>query len=321
MDVDDVWTNPKRTQAQGPLMRIARKEREAHIPGSSEQGIPHHHAASSSRGSLPSLQDAKHDFQQAVERLTEVCVLQCCTDSCPEFISIDTPTAAYDNCVSVLRYDHTCRSRLVMQVMRARGGRDEEDLELGNVLHNLQQMQNPGPMLDPPHEEEAAILEAADWDPPSEGEGDDWDMLQNGEPPEEGQQQHLQPLNGDEAADNAVEQDHADVLEVEGEQAQEEPAGQHEQVHDEELPPHAAALQPQQQQMVNAVQQRPAAPGTVRWLQENADQPVVPGGKDIMTVIFTMLSILSYKNIHKETFDLVMSAVNDLLPPGNHWPR
>jgi hypothetical protein len=65
----------------------------------------------------------------------------------------------------------------------------------------------------------------------------------------------------------------------------------------------------------------PAQPGTARWLRENANEPVVEGGKPVMVVVFSMLSILSHKNVHKETFDMIMAAVNDLLGPGNLWPR
>jgi hypothetical protein len=126
--------------------------------------------------------------------------------------------------------------------------------------------------------------------------------------PEQGPQQ-LQPPNGPAEADVAAGLPQVEEAQEFDMQEQQQPEAQAHPIDAEAAEP-VPQEQPQlEHEMTNPVPERPAAPGTARWLRENADQTVVQGGKDIMTVIFTMLSILAYKNIHKETFDLVMSCL------------
>jgi hypothetical protein len=206
------------------------------------------------------------------------------------------------------------------QVARTRGGAQDYDLALA-LQHNLQDMQHTDDMMDTLNEDDE-LMEEAEWNQLSDDERNGGNPPMGDQEPEQGPHQ-LQAPNGPAEADVAAGLPQVEEAQDFDMQEQQQPEAQ---AHPIEFEAEAAEPVPQEQpqlehEMANPVPERPAAPGTARWLRENADQPVVQGGKDIMTVIFTMLSILAYKNIHKETFDLVMSAVSDLLPPGNHWPR
>jgi hypothetical protein len=194
-----------------------------------------------------------------------------------------------------------------MQVARYRGGDLEvEEPELAAALQHLDGV--PGLQEDPDTDDELA--EEAFWDPLPMQQGAGHQEAANGLP------QHdipnlphdagaHQPLQGPPAAEAAI----ADNEQQEVLPGQQQP-----------LPAQEQAPDVAQEQEHNEAQGAPARPGTIEWFREHAAEPVVEGGKPIMVVIFTMLSILSYKNIHKETFDMIMEAVSDLLGP-NHWPR
>jgi hypothetical protein len=171
--------------------------------------------------------------------------------------------------------------------MRHRGGVEDLDPELDEVLQNAHQLEA---------DEVAAMdeldlqIEEADW---NWGVGDapvhQAAELQAGaaqdpnahEPGEEQQQQQQQPNA------NAAQPAH----------------------------PPVHVDQPNQQQ-------KPAEAGTVRWFQENADEKPFAGARyTVMQIIFCALTILAEHSVHQIVFNQFMKLISEVLPEGNHWPR
>jgi hypothetical protein len=194
-----------------------------------------------------------------------------------------------------------------VQVARYRGGElDDEEPELAAALQHLDGV--PGLQEDPATDDELA--EEAFWDPLPIQQGDGHQEAANGFP-----QDDIPHPPHDEGAHHPFQAPHAAEGAVADNEQPEVLPGQQQPLPAQEQAPDAA-----QEQEQNGAQMGHARPGTIEWFRQNAAEPVVEGGKPVMVVIFTMLSILSYKNIHKETFDMIMEAVSDLLGP-NHWPR
>jgi hypothetical protein len=211
-----------------------------------------------------------------------------------------------------------------LQIARYRGGAfEDEEPGLAAVLQNLQHV----PDLHASDEEDE-LAEEAWWNQHPEGLENEHPIADNELAPASGDELHqVQDVAGGGGDHENLEPDVADAPQLQVQHGVNVPhaEAQEEVAHVDPIAEQGHQHQPpamdEHLNGVNEVLGAPAQPGTARWLRENANEPVVEGGKPVMVVVFTMLSILSHKNVHKETFNMIMAAVNELLGPGNLWPR
>jgi hypothetical protein len=171
--------------------------------------------------------------------------------------------------------------------MRYRGGVEDLDPELDQVLQNAHQIEA---------DEVAAMdeldlqMEEAEWN---------WGV---GDAPEH-QDAELQAGAGQHPNEHGPG---------------DEPQHQHQQPNaDAAQPAHppAHAQEPNQHH-------KPAEAGTVRWFQENPDEKPFAGARyTVMQIIFCALTILAEHSVHQIVFNQFMKLISEVLPEGNNWPR